>query len=78
MVLLERGQLDYNVRQDNRLYLPHYVLDDSGEVIHDIEESLNLIGTTVQYCDLLEQKGAGIIDNFKSALKWMEERRVKL
>ena len=48
------------------------------DVIHDIEESLGLIGTTVQYVDLLEQKGAGIIDNFKSALKWMEERRVKL
>ena len=44
------------------------------DVIHDIEESLGLIGTTVQYVDLLEQKGAGIIENFKSALQWMEEQ----
>ena len=74
MVLLERGQLDYKVRTDKCLYLPHYVLGDSSEVIHDIEESLGLIGTTVQYCDLLEQKGADVIDNFKSALQLMEER----
>ena len=68
MVLLEREQLDVKTLISKQLMLKKGSVVHALEVVHDIEESLGLIGTTVQYCDLLEQKGAGVIDNFKSAL----------